>query len=155
MWYHINVFGITHYLDNSNGTPDEQVHAHNEMQSMAEGTRLGIPLTFSSDREYNAWGGYIDTPHDAFATAGDVALDKALWQSYSEQTRAVGYHVLFQPYGVEIGSFNGEDPVYIAEMTEAEVTALNAGGALACVKHFIARGGDQSFEGGHSEASAV
>lgn len=62
MWYHINVFGITHYLDNSNGTPDEQVYAHNEMQSMAEATRLGIPVTFSSDREYNAWGGYIDTP---------------------------------------------------------------------------------------------
>ncbi len=152
MWYHINVFGITHYLDNSNGTPDEQVYAHNAMQSMAEDTRLGIPVTFSSDREYNAWGGYIDTPHDAFATAGDKDIAKALWETYSEQTRAVGYHVLFQPYGVEIGSFNGEDPSYIAEMTEIEVTALNAGGALACVKHFITRGGDQSFEGGHSEA---
>ena len=152
MWYHINVFGITDYLDNSNGTPDEQVFAHNEMQSMAEGTRLGIPLTFSSDREFNAWGGYIDTPHDAFATAGDVELAKQLWESYSAQTRAVGYHVLFHPYGVEIGSWNGEDPNYIAEMTEAEVAALNAGGALACVKHFIARGGDQSFESGHSEA---
>lgn len=152
MWYHINVFGITHYLDNSNGTPDEQVYAHNEMQSMAEGTRLGIPVTFSSDREYNAWGGYIDTPHDAFATAGDVELAKQLWEIYSQQTRAVGYHVLFHPYGVEIGSFNGEDPAYIADMTEAEVSALNAGGALACVKHFIARGGDQSFESGHSEA---
>ena len=38
MWVHINEFGITHYLDNSNGTPDEQVYAHNEMQSMAEGS---------------------------------------------------------------------------------------------------------------------
>ena len=152
MWYHINVFGITDYLDNSNGTPDEQVYAHNEMQSMAEGTRLGVPLTFSSDREFNAWGGYIDTPHDAFATAGDAELAKKLWESYSAQTRAVGYHVLFHPYGVEIGSWNGEDPAYIAEMTYAEVSALNAGGALACVKHFIARGGDQSFESGHSEA---
>ena len=152
MWYHINVWGITDYLDNSNGTPDEQVFAHNEMQSMAEGTRLGIPLTFSSDREFNAWGGYIDTPHDAFATAGDVELAKKLWESYSAQTRAVGYHVLFHPYGVEIGSWNGEDPAYIAKMTEAEVSAVNAGGSLACVKHFIARGGDQSFEGGHSEA---
>ena len=152
MWYHINVFGITDYLDNSNGTPDEQVYAHNEMQAMAEGTRLGVPMTFSSDREFNAWGGYIDTPHDAFATAGDAELAVKLWKSYSEQTRAVGYHVLFHPYGVEIGSWNGEDPAYIAEMTAAEVAALNEGGALACVKHFIARGGDQSFESGHSEA---
>lgn len=152
MWYHINVYGITDYLDNSNGTPDEQVWAHNEIQAMAEGTRLGVPATFSSDREYNAWGGYIDTPHDAFATAGNVELAEKLWKSYAEQTRAVGYHVLFHPYGVEIGSWNGEDPEYIAKMTEAEVKALNEGGALACVKHFIARGGDQSFEGGHSEA---
>lgn len=152
MWYHINVFGITDYLDNSNGTPDEQVHAHNEIQSMAEGTSLGVPVTFSSDRQYNAWGGYIDTPHDAFATAGDVELATKLWESYSKETRAVGYHVIFQPYGVEIGSWNGEDPDYIAKMTEAEVKAINEGGALACVKHFITRGGDQSFEGGHSEA---
>ena len=149
MWYHINVFGITDYLDNSNGTPDEQVFAHNEIQAMAEGTRLGVPVTFSSDREFNAWGGYIDTPHSAFGNAGDVELSKKLWESYSAQTRAVGYHVIFQPYGVELSSFNGEDPEYIAKMTEAEVTALNAGGALACVKHFISRTG---FGSDHSEA---
>ena len=134
MWYHINVYGITDYLDNSNGTPDEQVGAHNEMQSMAEGTRLGVPLTFSSDREFNAWGGYIDTPHSAFGTAGDVELSKKLWESYSAQTRAVGYHVIFQPYGVELSSFNGEDPEYIAEMTTAEVEALMNGSASGRVK---------------------
>lgn len=149
MWYHINVYGITDYLDNSNGTPDEQVGAHNEMQSMAEGTRLGVPLTFSSDREFNAWGGYIDTPHNAFGPSGDAELSKKLWESYSAQTRAVGYHVIFQPYGVELSSWNGEDPEYIAEMTTAEVEALNAGGALACVKHFISRTG---FGSDHSEA---
>ncbi len=149
MLYHISVWGITDYLDNSNGTPDEQVFAHNEIQAMAEGTRLGVPVTFSSDREFNAWGGYIDTPHAAFGTAGDVELSKKLWESYSAQTRAVGYHVIFQPYGVELSSFNGEDPEYIAEMTYAEVSALNAGGALACTKHFISRTG---FGSDHSEA---
>ena len=149
MWYHINVFGITDYLDNSNGTPDEQVFAHNEIQAMAESTRMGVPVTFSSDREFNAWGGYIDTPHSAFGTCGDVELCSQLWKSYSAQTRAVGYHVLFQPYGVELSSFNGEDPEYIAEMTEAEVAAINEGGALACVKHFISRTG---FGSDHSEA---
>ncbi|MBR5345327.1 MAG: glycoside hydrolase family 3 protein [Clostridia bacterium] len=152
MWYHIKVYGITDYLDNSNGTPDEQVWAHNVIQSIAESTRLGVPVTFSSDREFNAWGGYIDTPHDAFATANDKELAVKLWESYSAQTRAVGYHVLFHPYGVEIGSWNGEDPAYIADMTYAEVEAIQNGGSIACVKHFIARGGDQSFESGHSDA---
>lgn len=151
MWYHINEFGITHYLDNSNGTPDAQVYAHNEMQSIAEGTRLGVPLTFSSDREFNAWGGYIDTPHNAFAAAGDVELAEKLWKSYSAQTRAVGYHVLLQPSGEEFGSANGEDPLYIAKMTDAEVKAVNEGGAKACVKHFIAI----RFENNQSEAKNV
>lgn len=151
MWVHINEFGITHYLDNSNGTPDEQVYAHNEMQSMAEGTRLGIPITFSSDREYNAWGGYIDTPHKAFATAGDVDLAKKIWESYSAQTRAVGYHVLLQPSGEELGSANGDDPVYVAKMAAEEIASINEGGAKACVKHFIAI----SFESNASEARNI
>ncbi len=146
MWYYINEYGITTYLDNSNGTPDEQVWAHNEIQAIGENTRLGVPITFTSDRQYNAWGGMIDTPHDAFGTAGDVELATKLWELYSAETRALGYHVVFHPYGVEIGSWNGEDPAYIAKMTAAEVTAIQNGGMQACTKHFIARGGDTNFE---------
>ena len=79
--YHISVWGITDYLDNSNGTPDEQVFAHNEIQAMAEANRLSVPVTFSSDREFNAWGGYIDTPHSAFGNSGDIELCSKLWES--------------------------------------------------------------------------
>ena len=116
MWYYINVYGIHTYLDNSNGTPQEQVWAHNEIQAIAEATRLGIPIILTSDRQYNAWGGMIDTPHDAFGTAGNVELAQKLWEQYSKETRALGYHVVFHPYGVELGSWNGEDnfEVYIS-----------------------------------------
>ena len=155
MWYYINVYGITTYLDNSNGTPDEQVWAHNEIQSIAEATRLGIPVVFSSDRQYNAWGGMIDTPHDAFGTANDVELAEELWEAYSEATRAIGYHVVLHPYGVELGSWNGEDPEYLYSMTEAEVVAIQNGGMQACTKHFIARGGDSTFESARSVAQNV
>lgn len=105
MWYYINVYGIHTYLDNSNGTPQEQVWAHNEIQAIAEATRLGIPIILTSDRQYNAWGGMIDTPHDAFGTAGNVELAQKLWEQYSKETRALGYHVVFHPYGVELGSW--------------------------------------------------
>ena len=44
MWYYINVYGITHYLDNSNGTPAQQVAVHNAIQGIGEETRLGIPI---------------------------------------------------------------------------------------------------------------
>lgn len=155
MWYYINVYGITSYLDNSNGTPDEQVWAHNEIQAIAENTRLGIPVTFSSDRQYNAWGGYIDTPHDAFATAADKELAAELWKIYSEATRSIGYHVVLHPYGVELGSWNGEDPAYLYEMTAAEVEAIQAGGMEACTKHFIARGGDFTYDTARSDADML
>ena len=35
MWYYINVLGITHYLENTNGTPAEQVYYHNAFQQIA------------------------------------------------------------------------------------------------------------------------
>lgn len=146
MYYYIVKLGITHFLDNSNGVPEKQIEYHNAIQQMGEETRLGIPITLSSDRQYNAWGGMIDTPHDALGTANDVELAKILWETYSRETRAVGYHVLLHPYGMELGSWNGEDPVYTGEMSKEEILAIQAeGGAYACAKHFIARGGDASF----------
>lgn len=153
MWYYINVMGITHYLSNDNGTVEEMVYYHNAMQQMGEETRLGIPVTISCDRQYNAWGGMIDTPHDAFGTAADVELAEKLWTLYSLETRAVGYHVVLHPYGVEIGSWNGEDPYYLGEMSYAEVNAIQVpGGTYACIKHFIGRGGDSDFAGARSVA---
>lgn len=146
MLYYIQGLGITHFLDNSNGTPEKQIEYHNAIQQMGEEGRLGIPITLSSDRQYNAWGGMIDTPHDALGTANDVELAKPLWETYSKETRAVGYHILLHPYGMELGSWNGEDPVYAGEMSKEEILAIQAdGGAYACAKHFIARGGDASF----------
>ena len=59
MWYYINVLNITSHLDNTNGTPAQQIVYHNAMQALAEDSRLGIPVVISNDREYNAWGGMI------------------------------------------------------------------------------------------------
>ena len=155
MSFYINNLQITHFLDNSNGTPQEQVDYHNAIQSIGERTRLGVPITFSSDRQYNAWGGMIDTAHDAFGTAADTTLGAELWAQYAAETRAVGYHVVFHPYGMEIGSWNGENPEYVAEMTTAEVTAIEQSGLQACAKHFIARGGDSNFAEARSDAQTV
>ena len=153
MWYYINVMGITHYLSNDNGTVEEMVYYHNAMQQMGEEARLGIPVTISCDRQYNAWGGMIDTAHDAFGVANDLPLAEKLWTLYSLETRAVGYHIVLHPYGVEIGSWNGEDPYYIGEMSFAEVNAIQVpNGTYACIKHFIGRGGDSDFAGARSVA---
>ena len=155
VWYYVNVYGSTHMLDNSNGTPAEKTELHNIIQEMCEGTRLGIPMTFSSDRQYNGWAGWTDAPHDAFATANDPELAQELWSIYGDMMKAIGYHVIFHPYGLELGSWNGEDPEYIAKMTELEVEAIVNSGLEACTKHFIARGGDASFSEARSVAQTV
>ncbi len=156
MWYYIQEYGVTTYLDNSNGAPHEQTMAHNAMQAIAEDTRLGIPVVISNDRQYNAWGGMIDTPHDAFGAANDPELSEKLWTAYSVESRATGIHVVLHPYGQEIGSWNGEDPEYIGTMGKYEIAAIQVeGGVEACAKHFIARGGDSAFSGARSVAQTV
>lgn len=156
MWYYINELQITSHLDNTNGTPQEQVVYHNAMQALAEDTRLGIPIVISNDRQYNAWGGMIDTAHDAFGAANDLELSKQLWTAYSLESRAVGIHVVLHPYSQELGSWNGEDPEYAGTMTKEEVAAIQVeGGTEACMKHFIARGGDSSFQNARSDAQTV
>lgn len=156
MWYYINELKLTSHLDNTNGTPQQQVTYHNAMQALAEDTRLGVPVLISNDRQYNAWGGMIDTAHDAFGAAADLELAQKLWTQYSLESRAVGIHVVLHPYGQELGSWNGEDPVYAGTMTRAEVNAIQVeGGTEACMKHFIARGGDSSFQNARSDAQTV
>ena len=156
MWFCIDVLKVTSQLDNTNGTPDQQIVYHNAMQALAENTRLGIPVVISNDREYNAWGGMIDTAHDAFGAAADLELSEKLWTIYSLESRATGIHVVLHPYSQELGSWNGEDPVYAGTMTRAEVNALQVeGGVEACMKHFIARGGDSSFQNARSDGQTV
>ncbi len=156
MWSYINQLHITTHLDNTNGTPAQQIVYHNAMQALGEDSRLGIPIVISNDRQYNTWGGMIDTPHDAFGAANNLELSKKLWTAYSLESRAIGIHLVLHPYGQELGSWNGEDPVYAGNMTKEEVAAIQVeGGTQACMKHFIARGGDSSFQDARSDAQTV
>lgn len=139
MWYYINTLNITTHLDNTNGTPAQQIVYHNTMQALGESTRLGVPVVISNDRQYNAWGGMIDTAHDAFGAANDLELSKKLWTAYSLESRAVGIHLVLHPYSQELGSWNGEDPQYAGNMTKEEVAAIQVeGGTEACMKQFMA-----------------
>ena len=155
-WYYIVNFGITHYLDDATGTPKELVEYHNKVQAIAEQEGyMGIPITFTANRESNTWGSYVDMPHDALGTANDPELAEKLWTIYGQEMTALGYHVTLNPFGVELGSWYGEDPAYIAKLSEIEVKAMQSSGLAVCVKHFIARGGDSSFANARSVAQNV
>ncbi len=156
IWYYVNVYNINSFLDDATGTPREIAEYHNKAQEVAEGSRLGIPLTFSCNREYNSWGSYVDKPQTAFGTTYDRELSAELWARYTLENLAVGYQFTMGAMGMELTSYFGEDPNYVAEMSALETSTIEGLGYGDCVKHFIARGNPGlSFGAARSVAQMV
>ena len=145
-------WNVSCFLFNENGTPETVTNKTNNLQAHGEAMRLGIPWTFCSDREYNAWGGYIDKAHEAFGSAYDPELAYDLAYYYGQAMRAVGIHVTFEPYAEEIGAQYGENTELIANVVHAEILGLEESGFASCTKHWIGRGGDSSFGNARSVA---
>ncbi len=141
----ITEYQLTCQLFNLNGTPITITNTLNNLQAAAEAERLGVPMVITSDREYNAFGGYIDKSHEAFGTANDPELAYELASIYGKAMRAIGVHVTFEPYANEIGAQYGENPELIASVVSAEIRGLEENGLASCTKHWIGRGGDSSF----------
>lgn len=148
----IQEYQLTCQLFNLNGTPITITNTLNNLQAAAEAERLGVPMVFTSDREYNAFGGYIDKAHEAFGTANDPELAYELASYYGQAMRAVGIHVTFEPYANEIGAQYGENPEHIAAIVHEEIRGLEENGLASCTKHWIGRGGDSSFGAARSVA---
>lgn len=145
----------TVFLHNVNGTPLEQLEENNTIQEIGESGRLGIPVTLSCDRSYNTWGGMVNMSNYAFGVADDEELLYDLVAQYSKEMRAVGFHIPFHTYGVEIGSWYGDEVNNIAKMTATETLAYEENGVGACTKHYIARGGRSSYAGAVSPANLL
>lgn len=135
--YFVNGFNINSFLDNVNGLPTETAARHNTVQVMAENTRLGVPVTFSCDRQYDSWGGYIDVARNAFGVSDDLETLSAIWKRYAEEMTAIGFQVSLNPSAAQLTSANGEDVKRVSEHAAAEITAYQSGGMEACSKHFI------------------
>lgn len=138
-------FSLTCMLFNLNGSPVQVVNTLNNLQAAAESERLSIPMVFTSDREFNAFGGYIDKAHIAYGTANDPELAYKLSYIYGQAMVAIGVHVTFEPYANEIGAQYGENPEHIAAIVYQEVKGMEDAGFASCVKHWIGRGGDSNF----------
>ena len=145
-------FSLTCQLFNLNGTPTEVTTILNNLQAVAEAERLGVPMVYTSDREYNAWGGYIHKAQDAWGNANDPELAYELAAFYGKAMDAVGIHVTFEPFANEIGAQYGENPELIASIIAAEIKGLSENGLSSCTKHWIGRGGDSSFGNARSVA---
>lgn len=141
----VGEYYLTCQLFNLNGTPITITNTLNNLQAAAEAERLGVPMVFTSDREYNSFGGYIDKSHEAFGTANDPDLAYKLASFYGKAMNAIGVHVTFEPYANEIGAQYGENPELIASIISSEIKGLQENGLASCTKHWIGRGGDSSF----------
>ena len=148
----VKKWSLTCQLFNLNGTPITITNTLNNLQAAAEAERLGVPMVFTSDREYNSFGGYIDKSHEAFGTANDPELAYELAYYYGQAMNAIGVHVTFEPFANEIGAQYGENPELIASIIAAEIRGLTEGGLTSCTKHWIGRGGDSSFGAARSVA---
>ena len=145
----------TTFLHNVNGDPLSQLKENNVIQEIAESGRLGIPVVLSCDRSYNTWAGMVNMSNYAFGIAHDEELLYDLVAQYAKEEHALGYHVPFHTYGVEIGSWYGDEVNYIAKMTAIETRAYEENGVNACTKHFIARGGRSGYAAAKSPADLL
>lgn len=155
MYHSIITDNVTTYLHNVNGTPDTLIYENNAFQEIAESARLGIPVVISCDRSYNTWAGMVNMANYAFGVAHDEELLYDLVAQYAAEERAIGFHVPFHSYGVEIGSWYGDDVNYIATMVGIETAAYEENGVDACTKHFMARGGRSSYSSAKSAADLL
>ncbi len=155
MYHSIISDHVTTYLHNVNGTPDTLIYENNAFQEIAESARLGVPVVLSCDRSYNTWAGLVNMPNYAVGIAHDEELLYELVSQYAKEERAIGFHLPFHSYGVEIGSWYGDDVNYIAKMVGIETKAYQENGVNATTKHFMARGGRSNYAGAKSPANLL
>ncbi len=154
--------GLTH-LTSALAPDDPRVHIKwvNDNQKMAEQTRLGIPITFSSDpRHSNKKGaamfmkGLSQWPDaTGFAAIGDSLLMVRFGQIAAREYRAIGLHTSLHPvadlateprWGRIAGTF-GEDANLSAMLTAAYIhgmqgETLNPTSVSTMTKHFSGGG---------------
>jgi beta-glucosidase len=148
---------------------------HNALQRIAEHTRLGIPLTISTDprhhfqfvvgattqaNRFSQWPEAL-----GFAAIGDTALVRRFGDIARQEYRAAGIHMALSPqadlateprWGRIVGTF-GEDAALAERLVQAYVTGfqhgtagLDTGSVITVVKHWVGYGAAQDGFDSHS-----
>lgn len=156
-WFsELNVGFVLAYTYLAEGT-EAAVTKTNEVQTLSEESRLGIPVVFSMDSVIGAsWvnGATITPDQITLAAAGDVGLVKKLNNLQREELKALGVRMSLSPVADlateprwgRVQECFGEDAEVATAMVVAAVEGLQAGNSLspesvmACVKHFPGSG---------------
>ncbi|WP_023638364.1 glycoside hydrolase family 3 protein [Musicola paradisiaca] len=168
---HINSF-ITRL---SGDNPAQMADENNALQQLAEATRLGIPITISSDPRNafqslagasSAAGKFSKWPETlGLAAIGDETLVRRFADIVRQEYRAVGItealspqaDLATEPRWPRIDGTFGEDPALTKKMVHGYVAGmqngtggLNDGSVIAVVKHWVGYGAAQDGWDSHN-----
>ena len=163
------------FITRLSGAPGMLAEQNNALQALAEDTRLGIPVTVSTDPrshfQFTAGasvtsGGFSQWPEaTGLAAIGDPALTKRFGEVARKEYRAVGIHQALSPMAdlateprwSRINGTFGEDPALVGAMVKAYIqgfqggdTGLAADGVSAVVKHWVGYGASAKGFDGHN-----
>lgn len=166
---------ISSFVSRLNAPPRTIAAAHNRLQAMAEDTRLGIPLTISSDPrnhiQYAALtgvqaGAFSKWPEPTgFAAIGDPSLVRRFADIVRQEYIAVGIReglspqadLATDPRWTRLNGTFGEDAETARQMVEAYVegmqngsAGLNSGSVGAIVKHWVGYGAQEKGLDSHN-----
>ena len=148
-----------------NAAPGVIAAQNNALQRIAEGTRLGIPLTISTDPRHHfqyvpgtssQTKGFSQWPEAlGFAAVGDTALIRRFGDIARQEYRAVGIHMALSPQAdlateprwPRVAGTFGEDAALAERMVRAYVAGfqhgergLDTGSVITVVKHWVGYG---------------
>jgi beta-glucosidase len=153
-------------------SPEAMLTWHNNIQKLAESTRLGIPVTLATDPRHgvpNAPGASIYTPFFSswcstlgLAATRDTQLVRAFGDIARQEYLALGFRLTLSPmadlatnplWGRINGTF-GEDAQLAAQMTKAYIQgfqgdSITSNSVECMVKHFAGGGPQEGWHDAH------
>ncbi|MBC3949848.1 glycoside hydrolase family 3 protein [Pseudomonas folii] len=156
---------INHFISRLSITPVEMVSSYNQLQGLAEKTRLGIPISFSTDPRNHfqytlgasvSSGSFSQWPETlGLAATGDEKLVERFGDVARQEYRAMGIQIALSPQAdlateprwSRINGTFGEDVGLVSKMTAAYIVGFQHGtrglqpdGVAATVKHWAGYG---------------
>jgi beta-glucosidase len=167
--------GVNSFITRLGGDPRVLAAQNNALQEIAEGTRLGVPVTISSDpRNHFQYvpgasvqsGRFSQWPETlGLAAIGDAAQVRRFADIARQEYRSVGIHETLSPQAdlateprwSRINGTFGEDPDLTRKLVKAYVegfqhgaSGVDSAGVLAVVKHWVGYGAQKNGFDSHS-----
>jgi beta-glucosidase len=171
----IDVAKVTSMITRLGGDPARLAAEHNALQAIAEGTRLGIPLTISTDPRHHfqyvlgasvTQGQFSQWPEPlGFGALNDATLMRRFGDIARQEYRAVGIHMALSPQAdlateprwSRINGTFGEDADLVGRLARAYVEGFQHGsngvdtaGVVTVIKHWAGYGAAKDGYDSHS-----